>query len=83
MALFRSSRLRRIDRALSSVLDKLDRSYTEQVRALPDDHNWRDIDILAATRDNDACKAYDRANALEAQWLRRVRECEATDTWSF
>lgn len=74
MAFLRSARLQRIDRALSSVLDGLDDKYKDQLRALPDGHSWRDVDILAATRDHEACKAYDRADALCQHWSARVAE---------
>ena len=67
--LFRSARLRRIDRALSAILTAIDDDDAIASRACV---TWRDLDVLAIATDRKRIAAYDRAAALEAQWQARV-----------
>jgi hypothetical protein len=72
MALFRSTRQRRIDRALSAVLERIECDHNAKLRALPDNHTWRDIDALSIDADQRAIKAYNRADKLTQIWRARV-----------
>lgn len=74
--LFRSSRTRRIDRALSATLDKIDSAHAERMGALPDGHTWTDVDALSLARDEAHIAAYDRADRLHAAWRKRVESAE-------
>ena len=67
--LFRSARLRRIDRALSAILTAIDDDDAIATRACV---TWRDLDALSIATDRKRIAAYDRAAALEAQWQARV-----------
>lgn len=72
--MFRSSRQRRIDRALSAVLQSID-----------DDHNrlrestktWTQLDWLAITMDRQRIRAHDRAQTLRNRWQARVKELDS------
>jgi hypothetical protein len=69
--LFRSTRLRRIDRALSHVLTAID-DESDATRRAMSGATWRDLDLLSIATDAKRKAAFDRADALETAWQRRV-----------
>jgi hypothetical protein len=72
VGMFRSTRQRRIDRALSSVLDHIDYKHNAQLRALPDNHTWGDVNALTFARDGAVIAACKRADKLTQLWRARV-----------
>ena len=72
MALFRSTRQRRIDRALSSVLEHIDYKHNAQLRALSDNHTWSDVNALTFARDGEVIAACKRADKLTQLWRARI-----------
>jgi hypothetical protein len=65
----RSSRDRRIDRALSAVLDGI-ADEEENARSLC--VTWKDLDILSIRMNIERNRAYDRAATLRRKWRARV-----------
>jgi hypothetical protein len=67
--MFISSRQRRIDRALSAVLDRINDDHdNELVRC----DTWRDIDALTIKTSQRSVAAHDRAKRLRNQWRARI-----------
>ena len=56
------------DRTLKIALTAIDDHYDAAVRALPDGHTWRDIDVLETERAQAAIKAYDEHKIAIAEW---------------
>ena len=56
------------DQTLKFALAAIDDHYDAAVRALPDDHTWRDIDVLETERAQAAIKAYDEHKIAIADW---------------
>jgi hypothetical protein len=72
----RSQRQRRIDRALSSVLRAID---AEQDAADNSCETWAQYDRMSARMNTKRVAAYDRANALDAQWSARIAKLRAEE----
>jgi hypothetical protein len=67
--MFQSSRIRRINRALSSVLQSIDdRADHEHATC----ETWADLDNLSIRTNSLRIYAYKRAKALQAAWEHRV-----------
>lgn len=73
MAFFRSSRDRRIDRALSSVLAAVDDAEESDRFHC---RTWRELDCLSIRMNGRRNKAYDRATNLRIKWHARVERDE-------
>jgi hypothetical protein len=69
----RSSRDRRIDRALSSVLDAIQRQHDDELYHCRD---WQEIGRLGERMDTRRIAAHDHAKALREMWRRRVDNAE-------
>lgn len=67
----RSSRGRRIDRALSSVLETIERQHDEALDRFINP-SWRVLDELSIEFDRRRIGAYVRADNLCAKWHARV-----------
>ena len=67
--MFQSRRVRRINRALSSVLQSIDdRTQRDHDAA----QTWADLDNLSIRTNSLRIHAYKRAKALQAKWGARV-----------
>ena len=71
--MFQSSRDRRINRALSSVLQSIDDRAQREHGAC---ETWADLDNLSIRTNSLRNYAYKRAKALQAKWEARVAAWE-------
>lgn len=71
--MFRGRRDRRIDRALSNVLDVIATEHAERLRSC---ETFREVDLLAIAMDKKRLDAFVRADILRAQWYARVEAME-------
>ena len=76
MSFIRGSRDRRIDRALSSVLDNINEEREERLRAC---ETWHAINLLDIEMNDKRKDAYIRADCLCSQWHARVLAMEGDE----
>jgi hypothetical protein len=69
--------LRKAREVLKEALAAADDWHADTVRALPDNHTWRDLDLLEIERSTRHIAAYDAYGVTSAEFSKLVEEDNA------